>query len=259
MKFLTLLWLSFLCLAGFFIPVSAVQMNAAQMLKNPAWPHLLGMDSLGRDLFLRILLAAQNSLLIGFTATFISLLIAFLVGVIFSEVFPRLTLQILNLLQAFPGQFFAFLIAFFLIETGLVSGLLGVIFALGLTHWIYAARVYLSFKTDLMKNQFIEASYAMGSSRWETLFTHFAPRMFKKTYEMFLITLPQIILAESLLSFVGFGVQPPQTSWGQLLREGWSFFALAPGILLFPAGFLFITIFLIDWVRSARVQVGRSY
>ena len=220
--------------------------------KNDVWAqplqagHLLGADSLGRDLLARLLMGLRVSLAVGVTATFVSLVIGVLWGAVAGYAGGRVDevmMRIVDVLYSLPFIFFVILL---MVTFGRNFILMFV--AIGAVQWLTMARIVRGQTLSLKQREFIEAARAAGLERKAILLRHIVPNVLGPVVVYVTLTIPAVILAESFLSFLGLGIQEPLTSWGVLIADGKEQMETAPWMLLFPAAFMAITLFCFNFI-----------
>ncbi len=198
--------------------------------------RLFGTDDLGRDLFVRTLKGAQMTLLVALVASLVSLVIGVLYGAIAGFAGGKtdaFMMRAVDALYAMPFIFFVILLmvvferSFFLIFV-----------AIGAINWLDTARIVRGQTLSLKQRAFVDAARLTGVSTAGILLRHIAPNLLGVVVVYITLTIPQVMLFESFLSFLGLGVQEPQTSLGALVSNGVSRMEVAPWMLLFPASFL---------------------
>jgi oligopeptide transport system permease protein len=201
---------------------------------------LLGTDALGRDLLSRCLAAGQVSLLIGLTAALAALLIGVAYGAVSGMAGGRvdaLMMRLLDILYALPFVFFVIMLLVFF-----RAGLWLVLVAVAAVEWLDMARIVRTQTLSLKGRDFVRAAYALGLSTESVIARHVVPNTLGPIIAAATLLVPRVILLESFLSFLGLGVQEPETSWGVLIAEGSRAIESAPWMLAAPAGFLVVTL-----------------
>jgi oligopeptide transport system permease protein len=215
----------------------------------PDAQHWFGTDSLGRDLFARTLVAGRVSLLVGLVGTLVSLAVGVAWGAVAGYAGGRvdaLMMRFVDILYALP---FMFLVILLMVLFG--RHLLLVFAAIGAINWLDMARVVRGQTLALKRREFVEAAVASGNTPLSVLARHIVPNLLGVVVVYAGLTLPQVILMESFLSFLGLGVQEPATSWGALVNEGARDLESAPWALIFPAGALALTLLCINLLGDA--------
>lgn len=222
--------------------------------------HLFGTDSLGRDLFTRTLMGGRMSLLVGIVSTLVSLLIGIAWGATAGFLggrVDRVMMRIVDILYALP---FMFLVILLMVLFG--RNILLIFVAIGAINWLDMARIVRGQTLGLKQREFIEAARVSGVKTGAIILRHIVPNLLGVVVIYVTLTIPQVILVESFLSFLGLGVQEPMTSWGVMVSDGALDMENAPWMLLFPAVFLAVTLFcfnyLGDGLRDALDPRDRS-
>lgn len=236
-----------LCLVGpMLAPWPAGHLDFDAVAMAPSATHWFGTDSVGRDLFARTLEGGRISLLVGIVATGVSLLIGVSYGAIagfFGGRVDNVMMRIVDILYALPFMFLVILLMVFL---GRHIGLIFV--AIGAINWLDMARIVRGQTLSLRQKEFIEAARVSGVAPLTVIRRHVVPNLLGVVAVYITLTIPQVILVESFLSFLGLGVQEPATSWGALVNEGAADMETAPWSLIFPAGFLALTLFCFNFI-----------
>jgi len=208
--------------------------------------HYFGTDASGRDLYVRTLHGGRISLMVGVLATLVSLFIGVLYGATAGYTGGKtdaLMMRFVDVMYALP---FMFLVILLMVYFGRSIFLIFV--AIGAVEWLTMARIVRGQSLALKKRSFIEAARVSGASHFAIIRRHIIPNTLGPVIIYATLTVPQVILFESFLSFLGLGVQEPMTSWGVLISEGVSEMESAPWMLLFPAFFLAITLFSLNFL-----------
>ncbi|MDB6161357.1 MAG: Peptide transporter permease [Gammaproteobacteria bacterium] len=212
--------------------------------------HWLGTDRLGRDLLVRTLCGVRISLLISLVATAISLAIGVTWGAVAGYVGGRtdeLMMRFVDVLYSLPYLFIVIILT-----TVFSRGSLPVLFcAIGAVGWLTTARIVRGQTLALKRREFIEAAHAGGLGTAAILLRHIIPNLIGPVVVYATLTIPQMILFESFLSFLGLGVQEPLASLGSLINDGTQEMQSAPWMLLVPAGFLVVLLMCFNVVGDA--------
>lgn len=245
------LWVvSVLALLALFAPLLSPYGYATQNLENvlspPSWQHWFGTDVLGRDLCTRVLYGGRVSLTVGIIATFVALVIGVLWGTIAGFVGGRtdaIMMRIVDALYALP-----FIIFIILLMVVFGKSILLLFLAIGAVEWLTMARIIRGQVLSLRHQEFIEATKALGLPNTQIIFKHILPNTLGPIIVYATLTVPQVMLLEAFLSFLGLGIQPPQSSWGVLISEGVQVMEDAPWLLIFPAIVLSLTLFSLNFL-----------
>ncbi len=208
--------------------------------------HIFGTDTLGRDLFVRTLYGGRISLMVGVVATLVSLTIGISYGATagyFGGRLDNIMMRIVDILYAMPFMFFVILLMVFF-----GRNILLIFVAIGAVNWLDMARIVRGQTLSLKHREFVEAAEAQGVATFALIRRHIVPNLLGVVAVYVTLTIPQVILVESFLSFLGLGVQEPMTSWGALVKEGADEMESSPWLLLFPAVSLAATLFCFNFL-----------
>ncbi len=257
MAMLGLILVSLLFLVAFFIPLISphdpYRVALDEQFLPPSSTYWLGTDNFGRDLLTRILYGARISLLVGIVPSFISLMIGAIMGIISGYYGGRIDFIIMRLADtmiAFPSLLLAMVVMY-----TLGANLFNIFIALSLVGWAGVARVVRSQTLALKEKEFIEAARAVGTTRAKIMVRHIFPNIVPTLIVLFSLSIPEAIMWESSLSFLGVGVQPPEASWGLLVAKGKEYLFASPLVAIMPGVAILITVlafnFIGDGLRDA--------
>ncbi len=245
-----------LCL-GFLLLILAMAFSEPLLGLDPVYIHpeqsllppgsggyWFGTDDLGRDLFARLAVGAQISLLIGFATALVAVVLGTLYGT-FSAYFEgqvdTLMMRIIDVIYSLPGLMIVILFSVFFGRS-----VISLVLALALFSWPDTARIVRGQVLSLKREEFIEAYHSLGGDAFRLAWQHFLPNLMGMIILTTAMTVPRAILTESTLSFIGLGVEPPQSSWGSLASEGWQLVRVAPHMILFPGLLIFTTMVILN-------------
>lgn len=252
------------CVAGpWLAPHPAEALDFGNVATAPSLDdgHWFGTDNVGRDLFARTLEGGRISLLVGLLATLVSVVIGVAWGAIAGYFGGRIDawmMRAVDILYALP---FMFLVILLMVLFGRHFALVFV--AIGAINWLDMARIVRGQTLSLRHREFVDAARLAGLPPLAIVRAHIVPNLLGVVVVYATLTVPQVILVESFLSFLGLGVQEPATSWGVLVNDGAADMEVAPWALLFPASFLAVTLlclnFLGDALRDVLDPVGAAH
>ena len=227
-------------------PLSIATAGTTAELRPLFGIYLLGTDDLGRDVFARMLQGATVSLSIGFVAMTIAVLVGVSIGCVAGYFGERRfgPISVDSLLMRFTDVMLCFP-SFFLVLTVIAllpSNIYYIMIVLGLTGWMGIARFVRAEMLSLREREFVLAARACAIPAWRIIAVHLLPNALGPVLVSATITVAAAILTESALSFLGFGVQPPQATWGNILADGRAYIFDAPWLFFIPGGAIFIVV-----------------
>ncbi|MBT3379970.1 MAG: ABC transporter permease subunit [Lentisphaerae bacterium] len=229
--------------------LSSYRYNATDLAygaRGPCAEHLLGTDTLGRDLLARCLYGGRVSISVGFLATGVSLLIGVLYGAVSGFVGGKtdsVMMRLVDILYALPFTVFVILL---MVAFGQDIRLLFV--AIGAVTWLTMARIVRGQVLSIREQEYIDAAIALGLSRPRIILRHVIPNVLGPIIVYATLTVPSVMLLEAMLSFLGLGIQPPMSSWGVLIKEGAAKMDVYPWLLIGPALFFSLTLFSLNFL-----------
>jgi len=211
-----------------------------ESLSPPSLRHPFGTDELGRDIFGRVLHGARISLSIGFVARTISVVLGLILGVLAGYAGGRVDSVIMRLADvtfAFPT-----LLLLIAVTSVVHAGVVPLFIALGVVGWAGMARVVRGIVMSVKRREFVQAAKTAGAGHFVLIVRHILPEVMSPLIVVYTLGLGMTIMAESSLSFLGLGIQPPTPSWGKMISSGIAFMRTAPWLTFFPGLFLTLTI-----------------
>ncbi|MDY4693334.1 MAG: ABC transporter permease [Blautia sp.] len=238
--------------APLITPYGLEEVDLMSRLSAPSAKHLLGTDELGRDVLTRLLYGARVSLAVGVIPTVISMLIGVLVGMVSGYVggiVDSVLMRLADVVLSFPSLLLAMVIMY-----TLGDGISSIFIALAITSWASVARVVRSETLSLRETEYVEAARSMGVRGFTIIMRHILPNCIPSLIVLFTLNVPSAILSESSLSFLGIGVQLPNSSWGLMVNLGRTFLYNAPWLSIVPSIAIMIVVlafnFLGDGLRD---------
>ena len=212
----------------------------------PSAAHWLGTDIFGRALLTQILYGGRISLAVGFIATAVALVIGVTWGAVAGYVGGRIDsvmMRFVDILYALP-----FMIFIILLMVVFGRNILLLFLAIGAVEWLTMARIMRTQVQSLRQQEFVEAAVSLGLPPSAIIFKHIIPNALGPIIVYTTLTIPSVMLLEAFLSFLGLGIQPPQTSWGLLISYGAETMEEYPWLLIFPGMALTITLFSLNFL-----------
>ena len=247
---LTMLLLLVAIFAPIIAPYGMNDVHQLNALEGPNTRFLLGTDNLGRDLLSRIIFGARISVIVGLMSTLISTVISTFLGILSAYIggtFDLILQRFIDAELSIPN-----LLLLMVIISMIGPGLWQVILCLGISNGIGNTRMIRSLVIGLKENMYINSAVALGASTREVIFQHILPNIMAPIIILFSLTVPWMILNEAGLSFLGFGIPPPQPSWGGMLSgSARKYMFLDPWMALWPGLALSITVYAVNMFGDA--------
>jgi peptide/nickel transport system permease protein len=223
------------------------------------FPYVLGTDALGRDQLSRLIYGAQVSLAVGFASVALSGSVGVLLGLIagyYRGLADDVIMRLVDTQMGFPSLLMALVVLYVV-----GAGVWNVVFVLAVTRWMVYARVTRSLVLFQREEVFVEAARALGCSNERILFRHILPNLLSPILVLATLEVATMILTEASLSFLGLGIQPPESSWGLMLAEGRAYVTSAWWLVMFPGLAILLTALSLNllstWVRAVTDPVTR--
>lgn len=232
----------------FAVDLSLRNMPPGTASPDGGFPHILGTDALGRDTFSRIIFGGRVSLLVGFASVAFSGFIGVTLGLIsgyFGGKTDTVIMRFVDFQMSMPSLLIALLVLYVL-----GSGLFNVVLVLAVTRWMVYARVTRGMMLTLREELYVEASEALGASPWRTIFRHMLPNLLAPLLVLATVELGIMLLTEASLSFLGLGIQPPDSSWGLMLSQGREYLVSAWWLVAMPGFAILITTLSINLIAT---------
>ena len=251
---------------GFVAPYDHTQQdlllrNLPPLSPNPhgGFPHIFGTDTLGRDVLSRVIRGSQTSMAVGGASVLVSGTLGSLLGVVAGFKRGRIDdilMRLADIQLSFPTVLLALFVLFMI-----GGGLANVVLILAVVRWPVYARVARGMTMSLRETAFVEASTAIGSSTLQQLRWHVVPNLLSPIVVLATLEIARVMLAEASLSFLGLGIQPPDTSWGLQIAQGREYVRVAWWLVTIPGFFIFLAALsvnlLASWVRAVTDPVQR--
>ena len=253
-----LLWIAAALLEP-LLPISPDEIHLPAILAAPSADFWLGNDGLGRSVAERLIAGARIAFVVAFSTVLVSALAGTVIGAVSGYVggaLDHFISRVIDIMLAFPGILLAIALAAIL-----GPGIENLIIAISSVGWVGYARLARSQAMSLRTREHITAAIALGSGQGRIVFRHLLPLMMAPLLVEASFGIAAVIVAEAGLSFLGLGVQPPQASWGSMIREGAGFLLVAPHLAIFPGIAIMLVVLsanlLGDWMRD-RLDVRQN-
>lgn len=251
-----IIFLAFVSVVGpFFFPQGPgkIDYSLNGVPQPPSLQHFFGTDNFGRDIFVRAVYGAGITLVVGLGAVLIFIVIGTILGAVsgyFGGIVDILIMRIVDVMLSLPLLFFILVI-----QLLLAPSIFNVILVIGLTGWAGTCRLVRGQVLSVREMAYVESARAVGASSWRIIFRHIIPNVMAPVIVNATLGIAATILLESVLSFLGFGVQEPLASWGSMLNKAQTYMMVAPWMVFFPGSLIVMTVlsfnFLGDGLRDA--------
>jgi len=225
------LW-ALIAIIGPLLNISPDHIDLTKILTPPSADVIFGADDLGRSMAERVLAGAQTSFIVAFWVVFVSVVLGTFIGTLSGYLggkWDLVVVRIIDIFLAFPGILLAIALA------GILGpGIENVVIALSIVGWVGYARLARAQVLSLKHREHIQAAIALGAGTGRIVFRHLLPLMMAPLIVEASFGVAGIVIAEAGLSFLGLGVQPPEASWGSMIRDGARYLLVAPHMVMVP-------------------------
>ncbi len=242
-------------LANVFAPMDPLFLDTSKRFISPlkASKFILGTDEMGRDVLSRLLYGGRVSLIVGIAAMIATVFTGSVIGLVsgyYGRKVDSILMRFTDIMLCFPQVFLLLVLAAFITPTIVTIALI-----IGLTSWMEVARIVRSQILYLREQDFVQAAFALGASNKRIIFKELLPNSMAPVLVSATLKVASAVLMESYISFLGYGIQPPLASWGNMLTNAQSYFDLAPWLAILPGLMITLTVmsfnFLGDGLRDA--------
>lgn len=226
--------------APIIAPYDPDDINVKAILLAPSWQHWMGTDGLGRDVLSRMLYGGRISLLVGLVAVGISTFIGIILGAIsgfYRGWVDTFIMRLVDVMLSIPSFFLILAVIAFL-----TPSIINIMIVIGLTSWMGVTRLVRAEFLSLRNREFVLAAQTLGAKDARLIFTHLLPNSLSPIIVSAVLGVAGAVLMESGLSFLGLGVQAPQSSWGNILTDGKEYIQFAWWLSMFPGLAILITV-----------------
>jgi peptide/nickel transport system permease protein len=243
------------CTLAFLSPYDPYKSNLSERYQSPSLQHPMGTDALGRDLMTRVLYGGRVSLAVGFSVMVITLVIGVPVGAIagyFGGRIDNILMRITDAALALPSLLVLILLGAILREVDAPflksNPVLTIAFVIGILAWMFTARLVRASYLTIREMDFVSATRALGGSNLRIIALHIFPNAIGPVIVEATLEIAYAILEESGLSYLGFGIQPPTPSWGNLLSNAQEYLVKYPWLAIFPGIMIFLSVISINYI-----------
>lgn len=241
-----------------FSPYDPEVSDMSSRLQPPSWQHPMGTDQLGRDMFTRVLYGGRISIIVALAVVVITLLVGMPVGAIagyFGGAIDNVLMRITDVALTLPTLLVLILLSAIMREMELPifkrNSVVTIALVIGILSWMTVARLLRAGYLSIREFEFVEAAHAMGASDFRVITRHILPNAVSPIIVQSTLMLGYAIMLESGLSFLGFGIQPPTPSWGNLLSNAQQHMTNHPWLAIFPGLMIFLTVISINYIGDA--------
>jgi peptide/nickel transport system permease protein len=244
--------------ASYLSPYDPERTNLDNTLAPPSRTHLMGTDDLGRDLLTRILYGGRVSLSIGVMAMSLAVVVGAIVGGLagyYGGWIDNILMRFVDMMLSFPSLFVLIILALALRDLPIealrgtaLASVLSIVLVIAVLSWMDVARLVRASFLQLKEQEFITAARAVGSSSLRIMARHLLPNAMSPIIVAATFRVATSIITEAGLSYLGFGVQPPTPTWGNMLRNAQTYMTRAPWTAIFPGLMIFIAVIAINFI-----------
>jgi peptide/nickel transport system permease protein len=249
-----LVLLTFASIAAPLYRYDPEDINLRAKLEPPSAAHLMGTDDLGRDLLARILYGGRVSMSVGLLSTGVALLIGTFIGAVagfYGTWLDNVLMRLTDLFLSFPSLFVLILLSAMIRDTPLAAfrgGLVTIVVVIAVLSWMVTARLVRATFLSLREQDFVEAAQALGATPLRIVLHHILPNAIGPILVQSALLMAYAILTESGLSYLGFGIQPPTPTWGNMLNDAQTYMTRYPWVAVFPGLMIFVTVLSVNFV-----------
>jgi peptide/nickel transport system permease protein len=228
--------------------------NLKEKLQSPSLNHPLGTDDLGRDMLARLLYGGRVSISVGLAVSALSLLLGTLIGALagfYGGTIDNLLMRLTDIFLSFPSLFVLILIGAMIRDTPLAKyqgGLFTIIMVIALLSWMTTARLVRATFLSVREMEFVQAARTLGATNLRLILVHLLPNSLGPIIVQGALSTAYAILTESGLSFLGFGIQPPTPTWGNMLKDAQTYMTRYPWLAIFPGLMIFFVVISVNFV-----------